>query len=153
MQQSHGTHRVAEHGFIIINGGKRMNWLQRQMMGRYGNDQLNIALLVFSIVLMLIGRFSGFIPLMYLGYVPMAACIYRTLSRKIEKRRLENYKFAKFMRPFYSFVSKTTKGIKDRKFNKYYHCPSCKQRLRVPKGKGTLIITCPKCKTRFERKT
>jgi len=130
-----------------------MDWLRRQMIGRYGNDQLSTAILIFSFVLMLIASLSGLTLLLYLSYLPIALCIYRTLSRNIEKRRLENYKFKKFMSPLYSFANKVIRNIKDRKIHKYFLCPSCKQRLRLPKGKGALIVTCPKCHTRFERKT
>lgn len=29
------------------------------------------------------------------------------------------------------------------------HCPECGQSLRVPRGKGTIRVTCPKCKKSF----
>ena len=35
----------------------------------------------------------------------------------------------------------------------YYHCPECKQQLRVPAGKGKVRITCPNCKNKFELNT
>lgn len=31
--------------------------------------------------------------------------------------------------------------------------PHCRTYIRIPKGHGKVIITCPKCRTQFERKT
>lgn len=32
-------------------------------------------------------------------------------------------------------------------------CPSCKSKLRVPKGKGKIKITCPKCEFKYNMET
>ena len=42
--------------------------------------------------------------------------------------------------------------LKDRE-HRYYACPKCRQPVRVPRGKGKIAITCPKCKERFIKKT
>ena len=31
------------------------------------------------------------------------------------------------------------------KEHKYFTCPNCKTVCRVPRGKGKIVITCPKC--------
>ena len=36
---------------------------------------------------------------------------------------------------------------------RFYKCPSCRTRLRVPRGKGKINIVCRKCGTSFQRKT
>ncbi len=41
----------------------------------------------------------------------------------------------------------------DSRYYKYFNCPNCNQKVRVPKGKGKIEITCPKCRTTFIRKT
>ena len=43
--------------------------------------------------------------------------------------------------------------ISDRKFYKYFHCPGCKSKLRVVRGKGKIFITCPRCGLRFSGKS
>ena len=42
--------------------------------------------------------------------------------------------------------------VKDRQ-HRYYQCPRCHQSVRVPRGKGKIAITCPKCSERFVRKS
>ena len=42
--------------------------------------------------------------------------------------------------------------IKDRN-NRYFNCPKCRQTVRVPRGKGKISITCPKCREKFIKKT
>ena len=42
--------------------------------------------------------------------------------------------------------------IRDRK-HRYFTCPRCHQTVRVPRGKGKIAITCPKCKEKFTKKT
>ena len=42
--------------------------------------------------------------------------------------------------------------LKDRQ-HRYYKCPKCRQSVRVPRGKGKISITCPRCREKFIRKT
>lgn len=130
-----------------------MNWLRKFMLGRYGGDQLSIYLLVLSMVLTLIGKFVGIAALSTVGYIPLLAAGYRTLSKDIRKRSKENYKFTIFISPIYSRLKKVQSRIKGSKTHKYYKCSKCKTMLRVPKGKGKIKITCPKCKDKFIKNT
>jgi hypothetical protein len=131
-----------------------MNWFKRIMAGRYGNDQLSMALLLFALILTLISSFSYNLKLFsYLSYIPLALCIFRMFSKNINKRRMENYKFSMFVSPIYSWSLKKIKRLQDSKTHKYLKCPNCKQTLRVPKGKGKISISCPKCKMDFIKKT
>lgn len=129
-----------------------MNWLRRFMMGRYGGDQLSIVLLILSFLLSMLAKLTNFPLFAIISYLPLGFCLYRMFSKDIEKRRMENYKFAIWMSPVYSWFKQVQSRVKDRN-HRYYKCPNCKIRLRVPKGKGAIIITCPKCKTKFEKKT
>ena len=130
-----------------------MNWLKKLMAGRYGCDQLSMLLLILSFLLIVAAEFSGRIQITYLSFAPLGVCIYRTLSKQIEKRRLENYKFMMLLSPMYSYFNEKRRDFKDFQNYKYFRCPNCKQKLRVPRGKGKVAITCFKCNTEFTKKT
>ncbi|HSH34940.1 hypothetical protein [Schnuerera sp.] len=130
-----------------------MNWLKKVMAGRYGGDQLSIVLLVFSILLTLIGQLVKIPLISFIGYIPLGISIFRMFSKDISKRRMENYKFAMFVSPVYSWFKKTENRFKDRKTHRYFKCPNCNSKLRLPKGKGKITITCPKCNTKFNKRT
>ena len=73
--------------------------------------------------------------------LPHAEEVCRTLSRNTYRRYQENRKFLQFFT-----------RLKDRQ-NRYFDCPKCRQLVRVPRGKGKIAITCPRCKEKFIRKT
>lgn len=134
-------------------GEMHMNWLNKLMNGRYGGDQLSIVLILLSLLLTLSGRLANIPLISFIGYVPLGISIFRMFSKNVSKRRMENYKFAIFMSPVYSRFKNIESRFKDRKTHKYLKCPNCNSRLRLPKGKGKLVVTCPKCKEKFEKRT
>lgn len=119
--------------------------LRRFMEGRYGSDKLNTAILMVALVLVLVYTFLPFglvkIILWIISYVLMIWAIFRMLSRNTYRRYQENRRFLQIV-----------DGIRDRE-HRYYNCPTCRQRVRVPRRKGKISITCPKCREKFIRKT
>lgn len=130
-----------------------MNWLSNFLNGRNGNDQLSLALSVLSIFILLIGNVTKQSFISLIAFLPIFLMLFRTFSKNVEKRRLENYKFMIKVSPIYSWIRKTAIKFRDFKTHKYLKCPNCKATLRVPKGKGKIFITCPKCKNGFNKKT
>ena len=125
---------------------KRINqWLQRFMTGRYGTDKLNMYILGGGLIICLLSLFIRVLAvnlaLTILSYGLMFWAIFRTFSRNTYKRYRENRRFLMLL-----------DRIKDRD-HRYFDCPKCRQPVRVPRGKGKIMITCPKCKERFQRKT
>lgn len=116
-------------------------WFARFMYGRYGSDKLNMALLVTGLVISLLGSFTGQFLLSYLAWIPFVLVLFRMFSRNIAARRRENQRFVGFFT-----------RLKDRE-NRYFHCPQCRQMVRVPRGKGKINIRCPKCGNKFIKKT
>jgi len=123
------------------------------MIGRYGPDHLNVAMIVFSLLLSLVHAIAGFTPLMYISYIILALALFRMLSRNIARRRAENDRFIRYWWPVRTRVNRAIANIKHRKTYRFLKCPGCCNTLRVPKGKGKLQITCPKCGERFMKKT
>lgn len=119
--------------------------LHRFMEGRYGSDKLNTAILMAALALVLVYSFLPYglveIILWIISYALMIWAIYRMLSRNTYRRYQENRRFLQIV-----------DGIRDRE-HRYFDCPACRQRVRVPRGKGKISITCPKCREKFIRKT
>ena len=115
------------------------------MAGRYGTDRLNMVILGAGVVASLLSvwvKVSPFNLIFWaLSYGLMIWAIWRTLSRNTYKRYQENRKFLQII-----------DRIKDRD-HKYFDCPKCRQMVRVPRGKGKIAITCPRCREKFVKKT
>ena len=123
------------------------------MAGRYGNDQLNqfiFIVAIISMVLEIITRQSLFytltLVLLILAYV-------RVFSRNINKRYEENMKFLQKKDAILNKFRRQKYYAAQRRNFHIYTCPQCKQKIRIPKGKGKISITCPKCRTSFIKKS
>lgn len=69
------------------------------MIGRYGSDQLNIALLVIYMILSFVFSFTGSVIVLAVSYVLFVLIFFRMFSKNIGKRSLENQKFMKIYGP------------------------------------------------------
>jgi predicted membrane protein len=137
-----------------IQGGLKMKaWMQRFMLGRYGNDDLSRFLTILAVILLFISVFTRWTILNSLAFILLLFSAFRMYSRNIEKRTEENYGYLRVQGKVGRFFHQTKLQLRQRKTHRFYRCPSCKQQLRVPKGKGLLTIHCPKCKTSFDKKT
>ena len=119
--------------------------LGRFMAGRYGTDKLNTWILGAGVAACLISVLIP-VPLVKLilttvSYILLIWSIFRCFSRNTYKRYRENRRFLMLLDRF-----------KDRE-HRYFDCPKCRQNVRVPRGKGKISITCPKCKEKFIRKS
>ncbi|OWZ83404.1 hypothetical protein [Natranaerobius trueperi] len=130
-----------------------MKWLKNFMIGRYGLDQLSIALIVLALFFSVLAPIIQNPVLEALYIVTIVILFYRILSKDITKRSQENRKFLEFWSPIRKKFSNKKNRLKNSRYYRYYNCPNCKQDLRVPKGKGNIIITCPKCTTKLSKKT
>ena len=137
---------------------KMQNALIRFMYGRNGFDPLNRFLFWVVLILDIASIFlaRGESPLGgILSLVVTAAwllLLFRTFSRNLAKRREENQKFV----GWWWKVKNKTAGAKARhadRDHKYFTCKSCGAICRVPVGKGKIVITCPKCRSRIEGKS
>lgn len=130
-----------------------MNWFRRFMAGRYGTDQLTMALLGVYVVLYITAQLIRWIPLAWIALLLLFYAFFRTLSRNTAARYRENQWFLRYWNRISGWFRRLSLTVKDRRKYRYYKCPHCSSKLRVPKGKGKIEITCPVCKTRFIKKT
>lgn len=124
--------------------------LQRFMAGRYGVDALNKFLLGASVVLLVLSMFIERGNMLYsFALLLLLICYVRMFSRNIQARYNENIKFYNMKNKLVGFFKKQKSYMEQRKTYHIYKCPTCRQKIRIPKGKGKIAITCPKCKTEF----
>ncbi len=127
--------------------------IQRFMTGRYGADQLGQIYLGASMALLLISLFSRWNIFYVLALGLMGYEYYRMLSRQVEKRYQENQKFLNWRYQLAVKKNRRKERLEQKKIYHFYKCPTCKQKVRVPRGKGKICITCPKCRTEFIKKS
>ena len=128
------------------------NALQRFMYGRYGNDQLNMVLVLLSLALYLVFVVTSWTFLYAVSFMLMAAALFRCLSRNYDRRRAENGKFLSLVQPVTRWY-RLRRTIRRDKDHCYFKCPNCGQQLRVPRGKGRITVTCRGCGATFQEKS
>ncbi|MCQ2419372.1 MAG: hypothetical protein MJ085_06250 [Clostridia bacterium] len=129
---------------------------RRYMFGRYGNDKLNMFLLLLVGIMLLtsviLSSVVRFFPMLIglrwacycvelLSLALFGYALFRVLSRNIAARQRENRAYLRFR-----------SRLSDRE-HRYYACPKCNQTVRVPKGRGKIRIKCPSCAEQFIKKT
>lgn len=131
-----------------------MKWFRKFMIGRYGVvDELSKLIFGIGIILTIFTMFFNSTILRLLATIFPIIFMYRTLSKDVRKRYGENGRFLRSWNSAKSKVRNKTKRIKGLKDYKYFNCVKCDQSLRVPRGKGRISITCPKCKTTMIKKS
>lgn len=131
---------------------KLMQSYERFMMGRYGNDEYNIFLVILSIGLSLLSRVPYLFVLYFVSLGLLAFAVFRICSRNISKRYEERTKFLKIKNKFTAFCKVRSEAFRNRKTHKYFRCKKCKASIRVPKGAGKIEVTCPRCRYKFIKK-
>lgn len=124
---------------------KWMYNFQRWMQGRYGYDEFSRFLIGASIVFLILSCARVLWFMYFVALACMIWAIYRCCSKNITVRLVERDKFLKITQKPHKFFSVQKMKWKDRKTYKYFKCSGCGATLRVPKGKGKIEITCPKC--------
>ena len=131
------------------------DWLRKLMLGttlgRYGQDNLNRMLSVLAMILMLLSMFTGLLILYVIAFSLLLLSFIRMFSKNTARRIQENNEYLKIQRRITGYLSDYKKQFDDRKTHCYYRCPSCRTRLRVPKGLGRIKISCTKCQMKFEK--
>ena len=122
--------------------------LTRFMTG--GKNKNSIMMNILLLLIAIVSRVSLFT---YLGAALLIFCYYRTFSRNISKRTEENYRFYSLKDRFNNKFRSLKEQWANRKLYHYYRCPQCRQKLRVPRGRGRIQISCPRCGTQFIKKS
>lgn len=127
--------------------------LSQWMQGRYGMDGLSNGLVAAGVILLLLSIIPGLNLLSAVSFVLLALAIVRCLSKNSTRRARENALYERFAtRPRHAYEL-AKKAWANRKTTKYFKCSGCGTVLTVPRGKGTLRVVCPKCKTETTKKS
>jgi len=129
------------------------------MQGRYGVDDLSRFTMGVALVLIILAMFANIFSrtvgstLDILGVAAIVYAYIRIFSRNIQQRYAENQKFLQMKSKFRFRFNKEKDLMKQRKTHHIYNCPGCGQKIRIPKGKGKIEIECPKCHTKFVKRS
>lgn len=127
--------------------------LRRFMTGRYGVDQLSRLYLVLTLVLLVLSMITK-LPIFYgLAIILLIYMYYRMFSKNTTKMYAQNQKYLNMRYQIVVKWNNAQKHFAQRKEYRFYRCPKCHQKVRVPRGKGKICITCPKCRNEFIKKS
>ena len=138
-----------------MRGSMKNNWKNKMMQfmqGRYGADQMGQMLSAVSMVFLIISLFSRNQAWFLLAVIGIVYNYFRMFSKNISKRYAENQKYLKMTAGIRRKLASWKSQLAQRKIYHIYRCPGCKQKIRVPRGRGKIEIRCPKCNTRFVKK-
>ncbi len=125
----------------------------RFMVGRYGTDDLSKFMLGAAVACMVLNLFLRF-EILNIVVVALLVLVYvRMFSTNIQKRWQENQKYLEYKAKVTGFFGGFGHSMEDRKYNHIYRCPGCGQKIRIPRGRGKIVITCPKCRKEFTKKS
>ena len=130
---------------------KAKDGLRRLMTGRRGADELSLALLICGLFFTFISSFTGIRIIYLIGMIAYVFSIYRMFSRRIEKRYAENNRFLAFWRKTTGSIRQFFNRLKNTRSYKYFKCPKCHSRLRLPRKVGEVTVTCGKCHHAFKK--
>ncbi|MCC8044953.1 MAG: hypothetical protein LIP12_05575 [Clostridiales bacterium] len=132
---------------------KLSDFFSNFMSGRYGTDDLSKFSLAVCLVLLIINIFTSQ-PIVYILALALLVWSYfRMFSRNYVQRSAENEKYMNFVQSIRGRFGKAERRAKQSKDYHIYKCPSCGQKIRIPRGKGKICITCPKCRKEFQKRS
>ena len=125
---------------------KIRQFLYKFMQGRYGTDELGKAILIVSVILYIVYAMTGWGILYSLAFAGTVYALFRSLSKDINKRYMENQRFLKVLN-----LNKVK--FDQRKEYKIFRCKNCGRNIRVPRKKGKIEVTCPVCRNKTIHRT
>ena len=126
---------------------------RRFMYGRYGVDTLGQWITYGVLAMIILNLFLRSRIINGLELLLMILCVYRIFSRNISKRSKENTWFCQKKDKLFGWAHREKNLMRQRKDFHIYTCPGCRQKIRIPRGKGKISITCPKCHTQFIKRS
>lgn len=134
--------------------------LRRFFEGRNGNDELSRLLIWGALIVLVASMATGSVwngllsnILWILSLAIMGWSYFRMFSKNIYARQAENAKYVSLRRKLIGDKASRARDKAERMQYKRFICPACKTKMRVPRGKGKVKITCKGCGNVFYGKT
>lgn len=127
--------------------------LERFMAGRYGMDYFGRFTMILGLVVLLIAGWTGKPFLTLIAWILIIYTYFRMFSKNVYKRATENQKYLNSTYKIRTFWARQKNMMAQRKTHHIYKCPTCRQKIRIPRGKGKIEIRCPKCNATFIKKS
>ena len=153
------------------------------MVGRYGSDNLSRFMLATAFLMMILNPFFGSKTWIFsvLVWLLLILVYLRMFSRNVQARYNENTRYLMIKERFLGFfrgkrnnsnsydsgygsyaggtyqgtgnTAKTGGRYRSDAEHRIFRCPKCSQRVRVPRGRGMIEITCPRCGNSFRKRS
>lgn len=123
--------------------------IARFMQGRYGNDGLNLFIISLALVFSILNMFIRRGVFRIVSYALIFYALWRMLSRNIWERQKEYQSYLLYSKKYWDKINVIRRNMKDKE-HKYFLCPNCHQMARVPRHRGKIEITCPRCRKKFD---
>ena len=127
--------------------------LEQFMRGRYGMDQFGRFIFWSTMICLVVSMFFRSNVLYLLSLFLLIYSYFRMFSRNYAKRYAENQKYLQLTTGVRTKFAGLKRDMKQSKTYHIYKCPNCRQKIRIPRGKGKIVVTCPKCRTEFVKKS
>ena len=123
------------------------------MQGRYGTDDFYKFLFWVALIGIVINWFFKSQLLSFAVTLILVYAMYRVLSKNHSARYAENQRYLQTTAKIRYWFDQQKKLMEERKYHHIYTCPKCRQKIRIPKGKGKIMIRCPKCHHEFQKRS
>lgn len=125
----------------------------RFMQGRYGQDSFSRFLLGAVLACIVINVFIQGRFMSALIWALLLYTYFRIFSKNHGARYAENQRYLNATARLRYWLDQQKKLTGERKYHHIYVCPQCRQKIRIPKGKGWIMVRCPKCRHEFRKRS
>ncbi len=125
----------------------------RFMQGRYGYDEFGRFLVVTALALTLLAYIPYLRILSLFGLAVLVYYLFRMYSKNHTARRMELNRYFVISDKVKKEIRLTKSKWRDRKTHVYFKCKTCGAIVRIPKNKGEIEVTCPRCRARRTKRT